>query len=144
MSIAADRDHLETFITKVYDWLEACYAGFDNGSQWPVFQIHPDLRRFGAEAWEEFKSDLGLPEILRLVHGVSEHELKAHGLYGNQLRYKLSVIEHLVSLGSASDIVLKFIDAIDVLLDSVISALGRGAALKELKDMLRVSAPGTT
>jgi hypothetical protein len=143
MDLNEDRTQLILFISNVYVWLEACYVGHEkrNDNRWPTLRIYKSLQPLGKEAWVEFKSDHPLDEIREQINELSEKKLKAHGLYGKQLKFKLSVIdllaEKLRNLSSKYRFRPKLVDAIDVLLDSLIGAFGGGTALKELKDILR-------
>lgn len=143
MNLKEERAQLVDFITKVYAWLETCYIGGEKSNKnfWPPLRIYKNLQPLGRKAWDEFKSDHGLDEIQRQVNELSEKKLMAHGLYGKQLKFKLSVIDLLAdkvrSLRSHHRYHMKLVDSIDVLLDSMIGALGSGSAMKELKDILR-------
>ena len=45
MSLDDDRSLLQSFISYVYDWLDACYLDLKTArSNWPVFSIVEDLR----------------------------------------------------------------------------------------------------
>lgn len=141
MSLDDDRSLLQSFISDVYDWLDACYLDLKTArSNWPVFSIVEDLRDVGAEAWRECKRHLPLEDFHRGIMALSESKLVSHGLHGTQLKYKLAVISHHADAPNQRRIIgsvgRRLIEAIDVLLDSLISALGAGTAVKEIKDML--------
>lgn len=134
---AQDREDLITFLNDTYRFVQNIYEGNDPQSK----QIVPnDLREMLLSAWSEFEGDFNLDEAQNRIRSLSEERMIAFGLYGAQLRLKLTIIARLRSewLDFGGDNILKkLIDAIDTLLDSLIAATGINEALKELKDILR-------
>ena len=145
MSNLIDRKPLVEFATGVYRWLDACYSGGGKASQrneiWPVLVPYVVLRPAGKEAWRELKKHQPLDEFVSLIAKAPDTKLRAHGLTGAQLNYKLSVLKDLTErmrrVKFPGRFRAKLVDAIDTILDSLLSAVGAGTALKEIKDMLR-------
>ena len=140
MSVQEDKIKLIGFIKSVYRWLGACYLGGDD-SFWPVIRPYVALRASGQEAWNELTANQPLKNFIELIEKAPGEKLLEHGLCGAQLTYKLSVLEDLIGrmrrVRTPGRFRPKIIDAIDTVLDSLISAVGAGTALKEIKDMLR-------
>tara|TARA_R110002020_G_scaffold360574_5_gene573361 strand:+ start:2364 stop:2816 length:453 start_codon:yes stop_codon:yes gene_type:complete len=144
-NIHPDKHKLCDFVEELYGWLGSCY-GDETSSKWlPTFPYHK-LFNLGKLAWAEFKRDQPIETFNSLIQTASIETLKRHGLVGMQLEYKLSVIDTINRLMKSNlknpnrpsvRMRLKLIDAIDTVLDSLISAIGAGTALKEIKDMLR-------
>lgn len=110
------------------------------------FHGHPffaaDLVGQIREAWEEFQNDFKLERAYALIHGAPGARLQLSGLYGKQLDLKLSVVRSWVGRFKevrAKKILLRLLDAIDTVLDSLIAATGIDEALKEIKEILRNS-----
>jgi hypothetical protein len=127
-----------------------------------VYELHDFLRRFVNEpydrygkllvlkemqeelrnAWKEFDEDFNLDKAKNVIYEASPERLQTHGLYGSQLRAKISLFQ--IRIGRFFDSfttkgLLKLIDAADTLVDSIIAATGLDEALKEMKDLLRNS-----
>jgi hypothetical protein len=96
-------------------------------------------------AWKEFSENHPLQEMLRSVNNISIDQLKAHGLYGNQLKLKLAVIDvqkkRLFSFRTKAHLV-KVLDAIGVILDSLVVVARIDTAIRDLKDALRSAIDG--
>ncbi|MBD7923166.1 hypothetical protein [Xanthomonas bonasiae] len=145
MPISNDRELLLEFATDVYVWLDACYLVNSQTSErnemWPILHPYVALRPAGEEAWLELKEHQPLNEVISLISKAPDAKLQAHGLTGTQLRYKLSVLQDLAKrmrrVKFPGRFRPKLVDAIDTILDSLLSAVGAGTALKEIKDMLR-------
>jgi len=113
------------------------YEGEDaEGRSLFVEKLLPEIR----QAWEEFQDDFNVEDAQRLVTKTPGPVLQSHGLYGRQLRLKLSAIASWRErfLGKKTKkLLLRLLDAIDTLLDSLMQAAGIDKALKEIKDILR-------
>jgi len=111
---------------------------------WPTVRLYAEVRGQGQAAWLEYVQQAPLANLQDKVDNLSNAALVAHGLYGAQLKYKIRLIAVLErkcrSAKRSAGIRSKFIDAVDVLLDSLIAAMGTAGALKELKDMLKAQA----
>jgi hypothetical protein len=93
-------------------------------------------------AWKEFEEDFKIDHALDQIQKTKAESLQVSGLYGKQLNLKLSVFENWKKRFSEKPIkkiLLRLLDAIDSILDSVIAATGMDQALKEIKDILRNS-----
>ena len=93
-------------------------------------------------AWKEFNDNHPLSDILRAINNISTDQLKAHGLYGNQLKLKLAVIDvqkkRLFSFRTNAHLI-KVLDATDVLLDSIVLVARIDTAIRDMKDALKIS-----
>lgn len=93
-------------------------------------------------AWEEFDADFAMEDVEGRVSRTSPEILRAFGLYGAQLRAKLKLIKTLTGrfvLTPTRAILAQLLEAIDVLLDSVIKATGIYESIKEIKDLTKSS-----
>jgi hypothetical protein len=143
-------DELKRFVTNVYVWLSWCYGvGLEKREPvWPVITVKEELRELARRAWIEFAKtypwDGDSPSSL--IEPISRHRsevLVAHGLYGEQLNFKLQVIELAARkvrsrTRGVSSWRKRLIDAIDVVVDSL-GPTGLAGGLKELKDILAVA-----
>ena len=131
---------LQKFIIQTLVFLEHLVVeGFDMEGR-PLFLEEQSELIKGA--WEEFGSDFDVERANMLIKRAEADKLRSHGLYGKQLNLKLSVIESWQKrfLGRRTKkVLLRLFDAIDTLLDSLLSATGIDVALKEIKDVLRNS-----
>ncbi len=94
------------------------------------------------EAWQEARSDAALAPVREGIETLSEGAIRAHGLAGAQLRFKLNVINrHFLNpargFGAAG--FRKLLEALDVLLESLLSAIPAGTAVSEMKDYIGLS-----
>ena len=90
-----------------------------------------------AKAIPEIK--LHAERLIEKIHKLSDNAIYDHGLTGNQLSLKFSIIKYRYEkfLSSRTGKLLrKLLYAIDTLLDSIIDATGVGGAVKEFKDAL--------
>jgi hypothetical protein len=105
--------------------------------------VHPQLREVGAAAWRDYERDHPLHVLQSRVAELSPETLVRHGLYGEQLKYKLAAID--LAAGRAADGISgwlrKLLELIDNLLESILKALNIDDALKEIKDALLASLP---
>ncbi len=137
-AMQARKDIFE-FVVKVHDFLREIISK-PIGEAGLLF-IEPMLPELLA-AWTEFTENFQIQKAEQLVFRTSAVTLQAHGLYGTQLRAKLSLVRfrfEQFSLHKTKKALLKLIDAIDTLLSSILSATGIDEALKELKELLRDS-----
>ena len=122
-------DFLRRFVNEPYD---------REGKLLVLEEMQDELRN----AWRDFDEDFSLGRAKSVIFETRPERLQTHGLYGGQLGAKLSLIR--IRMGRFLDGItkrglLKLIDAMDTLLDSIISATGLDGALKEMKDLLRNS-----
>lgn len=134
------KDLLQKFISEILVFLEQlAIEGFDTEGR-PLF-LEEQLERIKG-AWEEFRGDFDVKRANVLIKRAEADKLQSHGLYGKQLNLKLSVIESWQKRffgRRTKKVLLRLFDAIDTLLDSLLSATGIDKALKEIKDVLRNS-----
>jgi len=115
------------------------YEGIDDDHRPFFFEDLSDQIR---TAWEEFEEDFNINDAIDQINDTDAEKFQASGLYGSQLDLKLSVIDKWkkrFSKKRIKKILLKLLDAIDTVLDSLIAATGMNEALKEIKDILRNS-----
>lgn len=93
-------------------------------------------------AWKEFTDNHPLSDMLRAINNISVDQLKAHGLYGNQLKLKLGVVDvqkkRLFSFRTKAHLI-KVLDAIDVLLESIVLVARIDTAIRDIKSALKSS-----
>lgn len=98
-----------------------------------------DLRELAKAAWQEVNGD-GLFEVTHgAIRATSEDQLRLHGLYGSQLRFKWRVVAHWLERWRGGALLRDFIDVVDDLLESILSAAGAGGGIKEIKDFIASS-----
>jgi hypothetical protein len=131
------RPVLKSFVLNVRDFLDELVR--DNMDPQGQALFVPELVTFMREAWAEGRSlfDAIAEGIPRLTDGA----LRDHGLGGQQLRFKLTVIRHFNEryLVLGKSILKKLLELIDTLLKSIISALGLGEGAAELKEYIEQS-----
>jgi hypothetical protein len=74
-----------------------------------------------------------------MIFSASTQTIEDHGLYGNQLNWKLFNINFSFRRylqGRSAALFEKLLTCIDTLLDSILSAIPLGSAIKELKEAL--------
>ncbi len=134
------KEQLQSFISETFSlFKQLVYDGFDLDQE-PFF-LENHLEQIKA-AWKEFHEDFDTKNAKQKIMEASGRMLQIHGLYGKQLELKLSVINtwrERFNGNRAKKILIKLLDAIDTLLDSLIKATGIDEALKEIKDILRNS-----
>ena len=141
-----DIELLRKFVKNVYLWLGYCYLGqpgTDNEVLWTRIPILSEHEKLGVLAWEEFSKEYPLKKLLEPLKDTDELRavLKSHGLYGNQLSYKLHLVEF--ASGKAQNSTgwrKKLIELIDNILGSL-EPTGIAGGLKEMKDGLTGSLP---
>jgi|SRR5450631_64623 hypothetical protein len=141
-----DIEKMQEFLRRVYLWLGASYGSstesiFD--SPWPPISVHLQLRDTAAAAWRECERDLPLDVLQSRVAELSRETRVRHGLYGEQLTYKLATVDLAASRAAVggSGWLRKLLELIDNLLESILKALKIDSALKEIKDALLASLP---
>ncbi|HEY1145650.1 MAG TPA: hypothetical protein VGE84_04850, partial [Allosphingosinicella sp.] len=100
-----------------------------------VFEdVHLELYRRAVGAYLESGE---YDRLLALVHQLAGESLTRHGLFGDQLRMKREMVrvsERRFLDRPGARLFRRFVQAIDVLLESILSATGAGSALSELKE----------
>jgi hypothetical protein len=139
-SVHEARESLKNFLNLVLSLIKHLVSeGIDEeGKSFFIPDLHDEIRA----AWEEFLKDFSLDHAFTLIQNTSTERLQASGLYGRQLNLKLSVVNKWMERFSKKrlkKILLRLLDAIDTLLDSLIAATGINEALKEIKEILRNS-----
>jgi hypothetical protein len=103
----------------------------------PLFyeELLDDMRAAWSDARPMFD------RIAARVEDLNEDEIEDHGLDGAQLRFKLSVIRflHGMYLGTGVRYLRGLIGAIDTLLKSILSAIGAGEGIIEIKEYIEHS-----
>ena len=142
MAIREDKEALRAFVQEVYAWLEDCHTGEFSYGPYPNWRVVEPLRLLQPEArlaWVAFQERQSLDSLQAAVSEASEAVLYRNGLYGDQLKYKLGLLHLRARQASGGSIrsVEKFLDVIDLIMDSLLDALGVGEAIKELIKALR-------
>jgi hypothetical protein len=113
-----------------------------------LWERSPELRELALETYQlDIAEGAGL-ELDRAIPDISVERLRAHGLIGRPLKFKLRVLrsisnqwERVRGQLSAREWFKKIVEAIDAILDSLIHAAGGvGGLIKEFKDALRALA----
>lgn len=97
---------------------------------------------FFPEALSEVQRDQHFNRLQNLVAEASVGAISQHGLYGAQLRWKLSNINfHFVRFieQRSASLLDRLLSSIDTLLDSLLDAVPGGSAVKELKEAVQDS-----
>lgn len=95
------------------------------------------LIHFFKDALNEAEEHGHFEEVLERLESVSASSLRAHGLQGFQLNWKLSNINHwfVRFIGERTSALFeRLLTSIDALLKSLLGAVGVGDALEELKE----------
>jgi hypothetical protein len=134
------KKYLVDFLGETLDFLKMLVYEGEDAENRPLFieDLLPEIR----EAWEEFREDLNVENAQKLINETPGSVLQSYGLYGSQLRLKLSAISSWRErfFGKRTKkLLLRLLDAIDTLLDSLMQAAGIDKAIKEIKDILRNS-----
>jgi hypothetical protein len=137
------RETLRSFIEALRQFLdELILEGRDPRGE-PLF--HDALRAYMRPAWEE-----GRPLFAEVVDAIrsrdgrsrlSNEAILSRGLWGAQLRFKLSVFRYLhgryLTLGKGA--LRRLLEAIDTLLSSIVSAIGGAEGIKEIQQYIEHS-----
>ena len=101
----------------------------------------PPLREQMQEAWSEFVAENHIENATNSISNLSDTAIQNNGLQGKQLQFKLAVInffnQRYIAVGKS--IIRKLIDMLDDLLRSILSAIGGGEAISEIKDFIKDS-----
>lgn len=85
-------------------------------------------------AWNDFEETFDIEFAFGRIDAISNADLESHGLYGNQLAFKLSTIDFwLAKFNLNKGWLKKLLEAIDNLLESLLEAAGLKGAIKEIK-----------
>jgi hypothetical protein len=101
----------------------------------------PSLRGQMQEAWNEFVAENHIENATNSISLLPETAIQDNGLQGKQLQFQLAVInlfnQRYIAVGKS--IIRKLIDILDDLLRSILSAIGGGEAISEIKDFIKDS-----
>jgi hypothetical protein len=101
----------------------------------------PSLRGRMQEAWSEFVAENHIENATSSIANLSDTNIQNNGLRGRQLQFKLAVInffnQRYIAVGKS--IIRKLLDILDDLLRSILSAIGGGEAISEIKDFIKDS-----
>lgn len=131
------RAELVTFVHRVQEFLDELVDSNRDPFGNPLF--YPELLELMRGAWGE-----GRPEVERvaiLIRNAPLDRLGQHGLTGRQLRFKLGVIGHFnrLYISTGKSYLRKLLEVVDILLKSILEAVGAGGALSELKEYIEKS-----
>lgn len=136
-----DRGALADFVARVFDLIAAIaydeyFERFDYPGD-PIRFEDDDLALYRA-AVDEFRDSGYLDRLFGLIAEMSTDVIVLHGLGGRQLQAKRVMVqrgEQRFLARPSGRLFRRFLQGIDVLLDSLLSAVPAGTALSELKDM---------
>ena len=131
------RSALRRFIVDLYDFLDRLVAGRDDFWR-PYWET--DLEAPMRAAWAE--AEPGMDEILADIDRIPDAAIRRHGLSGSQLRFKFAVINRCYRQPAAGFGIAgfrKLIDALDVLLESILGVIPGGGGVAEIKDYIALS-----
>ncbi|MCF8818949.1 MULTISPECIES: hypothetical protein [Xanthomonas] len=141
MAIEDDKRELHQFIHELFHWLEWCHfsRGRESEYEWPILHPRNEFQPLAQHAWLEFSRSQPEDSFHASLNEVSEQQMVAAGLFGDQLRYKLRVLRDraLRALGGSDKVKEKFADFLETLLESLLDLLGAGTAVKELVGTLK-------
>jgi hypothetical protein len=141
MSIQDDKELLVQFIRDTYEWVGVSHQNqwYATDSGWPSVRPLGFLRGDAEGAWHEFTQTQPEEGFVHAIQELEEHRLIANGLFGEQLRYKLSLLRYLArrALNGGRRANQTFVNFLEILLDSLLEILGVGEALKELVGALK-------
>ncbi len=127
---------LVDFTTEVHNqFSELCTSELSSGIL-PV-----DYKKNIIAAWEELTGGEYFTKLEYKIRYAKSEALYFAGLYGSQLALKLKLVKDWAkkwSTEKSKEVLKKYLEAIDVLLDSLLAAVGMKTALKEIKDCLLV------
>jgi hypothetical protein len=134
------RDQMLKFVEELHSFLgQTANKPFDyQGKPLILEEMVPALK----DAWAHFDGDFSLDKAKFAIYEAPQDRIESHGLYGPQLGAKLSLVQLRLRRfldGVTKKALLKLIDALDTVLDSIIAATGLDGAIKEMKDLLRNS-----
>lgn len=147
------KENLKDFVDDTYKLLDEL---INQKGEWqrPEAMFPEAMLHYLRGAWSEFERDFNLQDAHKSIMDIRPDKLRHAGLYGNQLKLKLNVVEKFKSeLASKFEvhkksgiwgnfknkikgILIKLLNAIDTVLESVLAVSGLNTALKELKDVL--------
>ena len=132
-----DKQLILDFIHDLYDWLETSFLNKNYEHKWPIINIREELQEEASNAWLQFKKDYPKETFTRSIGQFKIKRLKAHGLYGAQLKYKFSTLKIVVeeALLGRPGWKRKLLDILDNLLESIGDNLPGMVRLRNLKTL---------
>lgn len=135
--------YLSEFVLWLQDFFHDVAESADEGDELtggPLF--NESQIRFLEEVLEEMENDAHFASLQALVSNMDPNKAFVHGLYGSQLRWKLSNINFSLTgflEQRTAALFDRLLSSIDALLDSILGAIPGGTAVKELKEAIRNS-----
>ncbi len=116
-----DKKLIINFIYQIYDWLDSIFleekSDLENilSHEWPKIEIKDNVKNQAKLAWTQFKKDFPKQSFKNSISHFQKKRLISHGLYGDQLKYKLKIVEFNLKKARSMEEkwIIKFIDAID-------------------------------
>jgi hypothetical protein len=133
------KGYLSNFVIWLHDFLSTARDELTNPSFRVLFEDQIDLF---PEAFAEVNKDQLFPILDQLIQQADPDTIIKHGLYGAQLKWKLSNINFHFSRfieNRKASLLDRLLSSIDTLLDSILDAVPGGSAIKELKEALQDS-----
>jgi hypothetical protein len=139
------RTDISHFLRYVREFLDDLTGYEEHEAGGPIFvsaRLIAPLEDFALAAWDEARPRFAiLQDRVFSEEAVTNAALDAHGLTGAQLKFKLETVKFFnaqyTSVGRR--ILKKLIDVIDILLKSILAAIGAGEGLAEIKDYIKES-----
>lgn len=143
---ATTPDEAREYLVAFVDWLQEFFHQvvrfsdeIDGKTGAPLFE---EQIRFLPDVLDEMDSDEHFIRLRELVQLMENTSILEHGLYGLQLKWKLSNINFSLRRFMEQRTAALFdrlLSSIDALLDSILAAVPGGSAVKELKEAIRNS-----
>ena len=124
-----DKERIESFLTNFRDFLDELIR--EKPNRFFVESLIIPMQN----AWKDTRPRFD--EVLARLKYADDSILKAHGLTSHELTFKLKIIEYLwecFQTGMIGKVLKRLLKALDILLDSVLAALGLPNPMKEIKD----------
>lgn len=137
------RSTLRAFVAALRQFLDELIFENRDPRDEPLFYeaLLPSMRPAWEEALPLFEEVLAAIGPTDRSTRLSNEAIISHGLWGAQLRFKLSVIRYLHGryLGLGKRALRRLLEAIDTLLSSILSAIPAGEGIKEIKEYIEHS-----
>jgi hypothetical protein len=134
--------HLVDFLLWVSEFFEQVAGETGkNGALSSLFV--PSLITYLPDALVELHDDEIFRSAIQVVEERNALTIRQHGLYGFQLRWKLSNINYWLAAFTANPVrrlLDRLLDAIDALLESILDGVPGGSAIIEMKEAIRNAA----
>lgn len=137
----SDHERLQQFICWVHDFLGDIveFGRSPTGQEIFAEELLEPMRA----AWSDVESDFH--RLSNSVADIPPERMREHGLIGSQLKFKLATVTwrwRLFQARGRTPLFRRLLNTIDTLLNSILSAVGSGTAISEIKDAIRDASKG--